>query len=74
MLSQKKLFSYLNKKYELNIPEHEDYETLGGFIFQHHENIPETNEEVIIPPYKIIVLKVKHNRIEQVRLKVSQEG
>ena len=65
---------YLNKKYELNIPEHEDYETLGGFIFQHHENIPETNEEVIIPPFKIIVLKIKHNRIEQVRFKVSMEG
>ncbi len=63
---------YLNKKYELNIPEHEDYETLGGFIFQHHENIPEPNEEVIIPPFKIIVQKVKHNRIEQVRLKVNK--
>ncbi len=64
---------YLNKKYELNIPENENYETLGGFIFHHHENIPEPNEEVIIPPYSIIVLKVKHNRIEQIRLKVNPE-
>jgi CBS domain containing-hemolysin-like protein len=64
---------YLNKKYELNIPEHEAYETLGGFIFYHHENIPEPNEEVLIPPYSIIVQKVKNNRIEQVRLKVNLE-
>jgi len=64
---------YLNKKYGLNFPEHEEFETLGGFIFHHHENIPETNEEVIIPPFTIIVLKVKHNRIEQVRLKVNEE-
>jgi putative hemolysin len=64
---------YLNKKYNLNIPEHEEFETLGGFIFHHHENIPEPNEEIFIPPFKIIVLKVKHNRIEQVRLKVNEE-
>jgi putative hemolysin len=64
---------YINKKYELNIPEHEDYETLGGFIFQHHENIPEPNEEIIIPPFTIIILKVKNNRIEQVRLRVNKE-
>ena len=65
--------NYLNKKYDLNIPEHEDYETLGGFIFQNHESIPETNEEVIIPPFTIVVQKVKHNRIEQVKLKVNNE-
>ena len=65
--------NYLNKKYDLNIPEHEDYETLGGFIFQNHESIPETNEEVVIPPFTIVVQKVKHNRIEQVKLKVIHE-
>jgi putative hemolysin len=64
---------YINKKYQLNIPEHEAYETLAGFIFHNHENIPEPNEEVMIPPYSIIVQKVKHNRIEQVRLKVVPE-
>lgn len=65
--------NYLNKKYELNIPEHEDYETLGGFILQHHENIPEINEEIIIPPFTVIVQKIKHNRIEQVKLRVNIE-
>ena len=64
---------YLNKKYDLNIPESEEYETLGGFIFQHHENIPEQNEEIIIPPFTIVALKVKNNRIEQVRFKVNDD-
>jgi putative hemolysin len=64
---------YLNKKYDLNIPESEEYETLGGFIFQHHENIPEQNEEIIIPPFTIVALKVKNNRIEQVRFKINNE-
>ena len=65
---------YLNKKYGLNIPESEEYETLGGFIFQNHENIPEQNEEIIIPPFTIVALKVKNNRIEQVRFKITDEG
>lgn len=64
--------NYLNKKYQLDIPEHEGYETLGGFIFHHHENIPEPNEEIVIPPFTILTLKVKHNRIEQVRMKVNR--
>lgn len=65
---------YLNKKYDLNIPESEEYETLGGFIFQNHENIPEQNEEIIIPPFTIVALKVKNNRIEQVRFKVGEDA
>jgi putative hemolysin len=64
---------HLNKKYELNIPEHEAYETLGGFIIHHHENIPEPNEEIVIPPYSIVIQKVKNNRIELIKLKILQE-
>ncbi len=64
---------YLNDKYNLNIPEHEGYETLAGFIFFHHENIPEPNEEVLIPPYSFVIQKVKNNRIEQVRMRILPE-
>jgi CBS domain containing-hemolysin-like protein len=71
LLSGRLEIDYLNKKYDLNIPELEEYETLGGFIFYHHENIPLQNEEIVIPPFTITVFKVKQNRIEQVKLKVS---
>jgi CBS domain containing-hemolysin-like protein len=63
----------LNKKYNLHIPEHEAYETLAGFIFHHHENIPEQNEEIIISPFIITALQVKDNRIELVKLKIERE-
>lgn len=62
---------YLNKKFELNLPEHEAYETLGGFIIHHHENIPEENEEIVIPPFTIVVQKIINNRIEMVKLKIN---
>lgn len=64
---------YLNKKYDLNLPEHESYETLGGFILHHHENVPEPGEKVVIPPFTITAVNVSSSRIEQVRLKVERE-
>ena len=64
----------INKKYNLQIPDHESYETLAGFIFHHHENIPDTHEEIVIPPFIITILQVKDNRIEQVRLKVEKDA
>lgn len=63
---------YLNEKYHLGFPE-DDYETLGGFIFSKHESIPEINEELYISPFKITVLSVVDNRIEEIRLKVIKE-
>jgi len=44
-----------------------------ALFFHHHENIPEQNEEIVIPPFTITALLVKDNRIEQVRLKIERE-
>jgi putative hemolysin len=63
----------LNKKYDLEIPESEGFETLAGFIFHHHENIPEPNEEIIVPPFTFTIMYVKDNRIELVRLKIDRK-
>lgn len=63
----------LNRKYDLNIPESEVFETLAGFIFHHHENIPKPNEEIIIPPFTFTIMYVKDNRIELVRMKVNRK-
>jgi CBS domain containing-hemolysin-like protein len=62
----------LNKKYGFDIKTHDEYETLGGFIVHHHENIPEVNEKIIIPPFTFTVLQVKANRIGQVRRKIER--
>ncbi len=62
---------YLNEKYNLGIPEGE-YETLAGFIFHYHENIPEVNESITAENFSIKILVVKSNRIEQVKLKVNE--
>jgi len=61
---------FINEKYKLNIPESEDYETLAGFIFHHHESIPKLNEQIEINNFKIKILKVSSTKIDLVHLKL----
>ncbi len=60
---------YINKKYDLELPEDEAFTTLAGLIFHHHEDIPLPKEEVNIPPYLLTIEAVSGNKIEQVRVR-----
>ncbi|MDQ3289882.1 MAG: hemolysin family protein, partial [Bacteroidota bacterium] len=62
LFSARHEIDYLNDKYTLNLPEG-DYETLGGFILSVHEDIPEPNEVISVPPYVITILSMDDNRI-----------
>ena len=61
---------YLNEEYNLNIPKEEAYETLGGFIIDHTENIPEKGEVLVILDYEITILGVSSSKIEEIHLKI----
>ena len=61
---------YINEEYNLNIPKEEAYETLGGFIIDHTENIPEKGEVLEILGYEITILGVSSSKIEEIRLKI----
>ena len=61
---------YLNEEYNLSIPKSEAYETLGGFIIEHTENIPEENEVVDIAGFEIRILNTSGAKIDVVCLKV----
>lgn len=63
---------YVNEKYNLNIPESEEYETIAGFIFYHYESIPKIYERITIESLEFKILKVSKNRIELVQLKIIQ--
>jgi CBS domain containing-hemolysin-like protein len=64
---------YLNENYKLNIPEGENYETLGGYIVNHTEEIPQQNEELEINDFEFRILKVSNTKIELVELKIKSE-
>lgn len=59
---------YLNEEYHLGIPKQDTYETLGGYIINHTENIPQLNDQLIMDHFKIKIIKVSSSRIEEVLL------
>jgi len=64
---------YINEVYKLNLPEDDTYETLGGMIVNHTEEIPEEGDEVVIEGFKIRIVETSNTKIEIVELKVTKE-
>ncbi|MCL6216846.1 hemolysin family protein [Zunongwangia pacifica] len=64
---------YINETYRLNIPTGENYETLGGFIVNHTEEIPQQNEVVRIDDFEFTILDVSNTKIDLVELKIKPE-
>ena len=62
---------YLNEEYQINIPKEEAYETLGGYIINHTENIPNKHDVLIISNLHIKILKVSSSKIDEVYIKIS---
>lgn len=61
---------YLNREYELEIPESDEYETLGGFITWFRENIPSQGEVLQYENMQITILRTTRSRVDLVRLKL----
>ena len=61
---------YINEKYNLNLPEADDYETLAGLIISYYESIPEKGNVIKIYPFLFTITEVSDTRIEQVNLKI----
>ncbi len=59
---------YINEKYKLNLPESDEYETLGGFIINIHESIPEKGEIITSDNAVFTVDEVSDNKIEIITL------
>jgi len=64
---------YINEAYKLNLPEGENYETLGGWVVNHTEEIPEQGGTVRIEQFRIKILEVSNTKIELVELEIMQE-
>lgn len=65
---------YLNEKYNLGLPESDDYQTLAGYIIHFHENIPSPNEEISIGNSSFIITEASETKIEKVLIKVKREA
>lgn len=64
---------YINETYKINLPESENYGTLGGLIVDETEEIPSTNEVVIIDTFQFTILEATNTKINLVELKILKE-
>ncbi|MGL4364335.1 MAG: hemolysin family protein, partial [Bacteroidales bacterium] len=64
--------AYLNEKYNLSIPESEEYETLAGFVIYGGENIPKTGEVLSIEKFKIRVIRTSSSKLELLQLTIDK--
>ena len=65
---------YLNQKYDLDLPESEFYETLGGMIAYTIGEIPDKNAYIEIPPFTMKIEKVSATKLEQITLTKTEMG
>lgn len=72
-LSARLEVDYLNEIYKLNLPESENYETLGGLVVSHTEEIPEVGETIIIEDFEIHILETSSTKIELIEIRLIEE-
>ncbi len=58
----------LNDQFELNLPEDEDYDTIGGFVFSHLGYIPKTGESFEYENLKFTIASAEARRIKRVKI------
>lgn len=62
----------INEQFDLEIPESDEYQTLGGFILSHHQRFPQLNETIAIGKFRIRIIKQRSTKIELVKLTVAE--
>jgi CBS domain containing-hemolysin-like protein len=61
--------SDINEKWGLTIPENENYNTLGGYVLDVFQSLPEKGTVVRTEDYLLIIQKTRSNRLEEVLVK-----
>jgi len=64
---------YINENYKLELPEGEEYETLGGLIVNRTGEIPEQDSEVIVDQFTFKILEVSNTKIDLVSVRINTE-
>ena len=72
LLSGRMEIDTLNERFDLELPESDDYVTIAGFILHFYQKFPKVNETIQIENYTFKIIKVTATKIELVRLTVDK--
>ena len=72
ILSARLEIEKVNEMFNLELPEEDDYLTIGGLILNRYQSFPKMHEVVTIDNFQFKIIQVAVNKIELVRLKVIE--
>jgi CBS domain containing-hemolysin-like protein len=72
ILSARLEIEKINEMFSLNLPESDEYMTLGGLILHEYQSFPKLNEVVKIDKFEFKIVKNTATKIELVRLKIIE--
>lgn len=72
VLSARLEIEKVNDTFGLDLPESDDYLTVGGLILNQYQSFPKLHELVSVGKYQFKIIKVTPTKIELVRLKVME--
>ena len=72
MLSARLEIDKVNDLFDLDLPESDDYMTVGGYILHEYQSFPKLNEVITIGRYEFRLIKSTMTKIELVKLKVNR--
>ena len=72
MLSARLEIEKVNEMFNLNLPESDEYMTLGGLILHEYQSFPKLNEIIKIGTYEFKIVKNTATKIELVRLNIIE--
>ncbi|MFT4072569.1 MAG: hemolysin family protein [Dysgonamonadaceae bacterium] len=58
----------INEKYELNLPESEDYQTLAGYLLFVNQRFPNVNQVITVNNLSFTILKMSKTKVELVKI------
>lgn len=61
----------INERFDIGLPESDEYNTLAGLIINEHRSIPEKGEIVVIDKYTFRILRSSSTRIELIEMSIS---
>ena len=71
ILSARLEIEKVNEMFNLDLPESDEYMTIGGLILHEYQSFPKLNEIVKIDKYEFKIIKSTMTKIELVKLKIN---
>ena len=72
LLSGRLEIEKVNEMFSLDLPESDDYQTVGGFILAVYQSFPKLNEIIRYKQFEFKIIEATNTQIKLVRLKINQ--